>query len=88
MQPITMFMQRTCPHSRRAFAWMDEVTADHPEYRALSITMIDEREQTELARQYDYYYVPTFYIGGEKVHEGVASREIIEQVFSRAFAAL
>ncbi len=86
MKPITMFMMKTCPHCMRALAWMDEVKRDHPEYQALQITMIDEGEQPELAAKYDYYYVPTFYVGDQKAHEGAASREIIESVFARALS--
>lgn len=87
MKPIQMFMMTTCPHCRRAFGWMDEVMQAHPEYAGLEITKIDEREQPQLAAQYDYYYVPTFYVDGEKVHEGVASKEIVEDVFAKAFNA-
>lgn len=85
MKPIKMFMMKTCPHSQRAFRWMDEVKAEHPEYKALDITMIDEREEPELANRYDYYYVPTYYVGDEKVHEGAASKEIVEHVFAQAY---
>lgn len=84
MKPILMFMMKTCPHCQRAFAWMDEVKQEHPEYAGIEVTMVDEREQPQLAGKYDYYYVPTFYIEGQKVHEGVASKEIIEHVFADA----
>lgn len=87
MKPVTMFMLKTCPHCRRAFQWMEEVKAEHPEYCAVSVTMIDEREEPELAGARDYYYVPTYYIADEKVHEGAASKEIVERVFSDAYRA-
>lgn len=86
MKPIQMFMMSTCPHCRRAFQWMDEVKQEHPEYSALDITMVDEREHPEIASKYDYYYVPTYYVGSEKVHEGAASKEIVERVFSEAYS--
>lgn len=85
MKPVLMFMQRTCPHCRRAFVWMDETKAEHPEYDALEITMIDEREEPELANRYDYYYVPTYYVGEQRVHEGPASKEIVDDVFRKAY---
>lgn len=85
MKPITMFMMRTCPHCQRAFKWMDEVKAEHPEYAQCAVTMIDEREQPEIANQRDYYLVPTYYVGDEKVHEGAASKEIVEDVFAKAY---
>lgn len=85
MKPITMFMMKTCPYCRQAFGWMDECLAEHPEYKDLDVTMIDEREQPGIANQYDYYYVPTYYVGGLKVHEGAATRQIIDEVFAQAY---
>lgn len=85
MKPIKMFMMKTCPYCRKAFGWMDECKAEHPEYNDIEVTMVDEREQPALANQYDYYYVPTYYIGDEKVHEGAASREIIDEIFAKAY---
>ena len=46
--------------------------------------MVDENIHPEIAAQYDYYYVPTYYVGDEKVHEGAASKEKIERVFELA----
>ena len=31
-----------------------------------------------------YYYVPTFYVGGVKAHEGAASKDIVEKVLRSA----
>lgn len=84
MKPIKMFMLKTCPHCQRALRWMDEVKAEHPEYNALSIAMIEEREQPDVANAYDYYYVPCYYVDEVKVHEGVASKEIVQCVFAGA----
>lgn len=85
MKPITMFMMRTCPHCQRAFRWMDEVKAEHPEYERVDVTMIDEREKPEVAAQYDYYYVPTYFVGDKKMHEGVCAKEIVENVYKAAY---
>ena len=85
MKPVLMFMMKTCPYCQRTFHWMDEVMAEHPEYKALDITRVDEREQPDLAAQYDYYYVPTFYVDGKKVHEGACSKEIVEDVLAQAY---
>ena len=38
----------------------------------------------DLADSYDYFYVPTYYVGGEKVHEGHAEREDVEKVLRLA----
>ncbi|MDR0897501.1 MAG: thioredoxin family protein [Oscillospiraceae bacterium] len=85
MKPIVMFYQTTCPHCQRAFRWMDAVMQAHPEYAAIPLERVEEREQAERANAHDYWYVPTFYVDGEKVHEGVASQQIIEGVFEKAY---
>jgi glutaredoxin len=70
MKSITMFYQTMCPFCRKAFRYIDELKQEHPEFKDVEIEKIEENEQPELAAKYDYYYVPTFYIDGEKVHEG------------------
>ena len=42
--------------------------------------LIDERKEEALASSYDYYYVPCFFDGNTKLHEGVASKEIIKNI--------
>ena len=86
MKKITMFVMETCPHCARALAWMDELYAENPAYKAIEIEKIDEEKYADIAAQYDYYYVPTYYVGEEKRHEGVASLDIVRQVFDAALA--
>ena len=74
----------TCPYCIAAIRWMNELMKKDEAYRALSITMIDEKANSEIAGKYDYYYVPTYYVGDEKVHEGAASLEQIKAVFDAA----
>lgn len=83
---VTMFTMASCPYCRRALQYMEDLFARHPEYAELSLVKIDEVEEPELADQYDYYYVPTYYIGTQKVHEGAASPEQIEAVFAQAYS--
>jgi len=84
MKKITMFTMRSCPYCRQALQWMDELLAENAEYRAIEIENIDELVHPDVARKYNYYFVPTFYVGDEKLHEGVASRKKIQRVFDAA----
>lgn len=84
MKPILMFIMKTCPHCQRALAWMEELKQENPQYQTLDITIIDEQRESSLANQYDYYYVPTYYVDGVKVHEGAASKAIVSKVFEKA----
>ena len=84
MKTIKMFMFDGCPHCRRAQELIDEILKAHPEYAKVPVEIIDERLHPEIADKYDYYYVPTLFVGGEKLMEGAPSREAIEKVFARA----
>ena len=50
----------------------------------LDIELIEESEEPTVAEQYDYYYVPTFYIDGVKVHEGGIYPEEVEPLLRKA----
>ena len=63
---------------------MDKLFAESDKYSALEIEMIDELEHPDIAETYDYWNVPTYYIGNEKVHEGAASLRKIRKVFDMA----
>ncbi|MDR1600236.1 MAG: thioredoxin family protein [Oscillospiraceae bacterium] len=87
MREILYFHFESCPYCQQANRWLEDLLAENPRYQAIPITRVDERKDPVLADQYDYYYVPTFYVGGRKVHEGAASREKVEAVLEQALAA-
>ena len=84
MKKVTMFVMKGCPYCRQAFKWMDELMQQYPEYSDVELTVIDETEQPDVADQWDYYYVPTYFVGKEKLHEGAAIKDKIQRVFERA----
>ena len=86
MKEVKMFMFAACPHCKRAREMMNEIFAEDPEYTRVPLTIIDETKNPEIADQYDYYYVPTFYTGEEKIMEGVPTKEAIEKVFAKALS--
>ena len=85
MKKILMFKMETCPHCRNANLYMNELYESHPEYKNLDIEVIDEVKQPDLADTYDYYFVPTYYLDGVKFHEGVPSREMVANLFKKAY---
>jgi len=87
MKEVKMFMTETCPHCKKAFMLMEKICAEHPEYKAINIEKIDESKDADYAAKFDYYYIPTYYIDGVKVHEGATTREIIERVYAQAFSS-
>ncbi len=86
MLPVKLFYLRTCPFCKKALRYIDEAKAAHPELAAVEIEMIEESEQPDVADRYDYYYVPTFYVGGRKVHEGGIYPDEVEAVLREAVA--
>lgn len=84
MRKITLFYLKNCPFCKRALQYIAQKREEHPELRAVEIEMIEESEQPEVADAFDYYYVPTFYVGGEKVHEGGIYADEVEAVLRRA----
>ena len=84
MKRVQLFYLKNCPFCRKAFTYIEAVKAEHAELAALDIELIEESEEPAVAEQYDYYYVPTFYIDGEKVHEGGIYPDEVEPLLRKA----
>ena len=84
MTKVTLFVMVGCPYCRQAQNWMKELMEEHPEYRDVPMEVIDEVQQPEIANRWDYYYVPTYFVEKEKLHEGAATKQKIQRVFEAA----
>lgn len=84
MKDVVMFMTSWCPYCREASAAIERLRGENKEYEKIEIVMIDEDKEKRYANQFDYYLVPTFYVDGEKVHEGAADIDCIRKVFEKA----
>ena len=78
MKPVKLFYLKNCPFCRKALRYIEQAKAAHPELQPVAIEMIEESEQS------DYYYVPTFYVDGVKVHEGGIYAEEVEKILRSA----
>lgn len=87
MKEVLLFKLTHCPHCKLALKCQEELFAQHPEWRDVPLKVVDEAEEPELANSYDYYYVPTYYVDGKKVHEGHAEMADVERVFRMAAEA-
>lgn len=87
MKPVKLFYLRSCPFCKRALRYIDEARAAHPELAAVDVECIEESDEPAVADRFDYYYVPTFYIGDEKVHEGGIYPDEVEALLRRALEA-
>ena len=90
MKTLTMFYLSNCGYCAKAFRALDELYLDHPAFREIPIHKIEESEHPELAGQYDYYAVPSFFDGKQKLFEAhlfmsyEAIREEIRRVLKYA----
>lgn len=88
MEKITMFYLKSCPHCHRAFELIDELIAEHPEYKEVVLDLIEENEEPDKAKGYDYWYVPTLFVDDEKIMEGVPKKSQVEEAFQVALSRI
>lgn len=84
MKPVKLFYLKNCPYCKKALNYIDEACVAEPELREVEIEMIEESEQPGVADTFDYYYVPTFYVDGVKVHEGGIWPDEVKSVLRKA----
>lgn len=84
MKKMTILVLEKCPWCIQALKRVDELKSTRAEYHNLEITIIDEEKQPELARQYKYWYVPTFFLDDQKIYEGVKELAKVDDVFAKA----
>jgi glutaredoxin len=83
MQPLTLFYLKFCPYCNEAKGYIEELLKGD-RYKDIQINWINEGKEAELANQYDYFLVPTFYLGLTKLHEGIMTRDDVKKVFETA----
>ncbi len=86
MQKLTLFYLPHCPHCQLALRLYRELCQENPAYAAVELELVDESREKARAERYDYWYVPCFYMGEEKLHEGHADREDVLAVLNAALA--
>ncbi len=81
MKKLKLFYLAYCPYCKRALKYIEELKNSDAKYDNIPVEMIEESQNRALANSYDYYLVPCFYVDEKKVHEGVADKDDIKQVF-------
>ena len=66
---LTAFILPRCPYCLQMRELLEELRAERPELASVEIEFIDEAAQPELAARYDYYRVPSFFLGERKLYE-------------------
>lgn len=84
MKPVKLFYLKNCPYCKKALAYIEDCKAVDSALQAVEIELIEESEQPAVADTFDYYYVPTFYVDGQKVHEGGIWPDEVKAVLRKA----
>lgn len=84
MKNVTMFITDWCPHCDKAKVWINELKHENPKYSDIKVDIIDEEKHPTISKKYDYYYVPTYYVGDNKIFEGGTTKDIVRKVFEEA----
>lgn len=69
MRKLTIFFMNGCPYCRHAMNAMKELEAEFPGLSSDQIEWIEEEQNADVANQYDYYYVPSVFLGDQKLYE-------------------
>ncbi|KAB0576214.1 glutaredoxin [Fusobacterium naviforme] len=91
MKKVTVFYLESCPYCKNARRAVEELKAENPRYAEPELEWINEEKQPELAEQYEYFSVPSMFIGKEKLYEahlGERYEECREHVRQTLEAAL
>ncbi len=69
MKKVTWFYMNGCPYCRQAGLALEALLRENPAYASVEIEKIEENEHPDIADSYDYYCVPSTFVGGKKIYE-------------------
>ena len=87
---ITFFYLPGCPYCKNANKAIEELIQENPAYGSIEIERINELDPPAGISGYNYYYVPSMFIGKEKIYEADPSqgyediKESVRTVFEKA----
>ena len=86
MKKLTFIYLKGCPYCMKAMKAFDALLGANEEYKKVEIDAVEEGENPDRIATLDYYHVPTYYIGDEKLFEASPgdSYEVIEAATKKA----
>ncbi len=79
---MIFFYLANCPYCIKVNQWLEELYLEDSRFQKIPIEKIEESLYPQKAEQYDYYYVPCFYEGDKKIHEGIISKEELREILN------
>lgn len=80
---MRVFILPYCPHCKRARDYIEELKKEDVKYSNIDFDFIDESIEVDLANRFDYYYVPSFFDGDKKLHEGTINKEQLKKMLDK-----
>ena len=89
MKKLTFIYLKGCPYCKKAMKAFDALLNANDEYKKVEIDAVEEGENPDRIVSLDYYHVPTYYIGDDKLFEASPgdSYEVIEAATKKALEA-
>ena len=89
MKKLTFIYLKGCPYCMKAMKAFDALLSTNEEYKKVEIDAVEEGENPDRIATLDYYHVPTYYLGDEKLFEASPgdSYEVIEAATKKALEA-
>ena len=87
MKEMTYFYMPGCPHCALATRLLSELQREDARFAEITVRMIDETKDKALADSYDYWYVPSFWAGETKLHEGHAEKADVRRALEETLEA-
>ena len=69
MNELTLFYLEGCPYCKNARLALKDLAEESPIYGKIPIRWINEADPPELDGSFDYYYVPSLFLGHQKLYE-------------------
>ncbi|NLD10522.1 MAG: thioredoxin family protein [Clostridiales bacterium] len=87
---LTFFYLPLCPYCKQARKVMAELMAEHPEYKAVELDEVNEITNPGVVKNYDYYHVPCFFNGEQKLYEADPNdpEDVVKSKLDDMFRAL
>ena len=89
MKKLTFIYLKGCPYCKKAMKAFYALLNANDEYKKVEIDAVEEGENPDRIASLDYYHVPTYYIGDDKLFEASPgdSYEVIEAATKKALEA-
>lgn len=87
MKEITAFYLNGCPYCRGAKEALAELVSENPAYGEVPVHWYEESESPDVVQGHSYYYVPSMFIGTEKLYEAQPGQSY-DEIKSHVKAAL